>query len=255
MEKKIDITGALKYGWEIFKANPVQHILVILAVAIVNQLSYMLVGMTASQGGLAYVVANLVEFLTIGTFVGIFMVSYALYQTRKSEKTVGDILSSIFDFELWWKYVVAIILITIIVAIGMVLLIVPGIIASLGLMFATYYVIDFKKDPIEALKRSWELSNGLKWQLFIFVLALGLVNILGVLALFVGFFVSVPVTMFAFAHVYNELTNAYEGQDDSEDEQDDEDENNEEDEDDEEIEDEENELSSESEEKQVNTED
>lgn len=55
------------------------------------------------------------------------------------------------------------------------------------------------------MKESWRITKGHKWQLLLLFLALLLVNLLGLLALFVGIFVSVPITMLAFAHAYRTL--------------------------------------------------
>ena len=59
------------------------------------------------------------------------------------------------------------ILCSIIVGLGMILLIVPGIIAAAGLSLTFFIMID---DPnisgIDALKLSWDMMNGHKWDLF-----------------------------------------------------------------------------------------
>jgi uncharacterized membrane protein len=85
------------------------------------------------------------------------------------------------------------------------LLIVPGIIFGLMFMFATFIVIERELGPIDAMNESHRLTRGHKWQLFGFVLLLVLVNLLGLLALLVGIFVSIPVSTLAFVHAYRVL--------------------------------------------------
>ena len=63
---------------------------------------------------------------------------------------------------------------------------IPGIIASLGLGFATYLVVDRGMQPVASLKESWRITKGNKWRIFLLGLALTGVNILGALALVVG---------------------------------------------------------------------
>jgi hypothetical protein len=55
------------------------------------------------------------------------------------------------------------------------------------------------------MKESWRITKGHKWQLALLFLALLGINLLGVLALVVGVFVSVPITLIAFAHAYRTL--------------------------------------------------
>ncbi len=219
MEKKIYIKDTLYYAWEIFKANPVQHILVMLAVFIISQFTSILIERVAGSDLQLLWLLNLLDFLTIGALTSIFLFVYSILQTRKSDEGIQDMLSSIFDLDMWWKYITANILSTIAVVVGLILFIVPGIILGLGLIFASYYVVDYKESPIDALKKSWALTNGHKLTIFALILILIVINVLGALALFIGLLVTMPISMFAVAHVYNVLTDAY-GEDKEQDDED-----------------------------------
>jgi uncharacterized membrane protein len=87
----------------------------------------------------------------------------------------------------------------------MLALIVPGIIIAMGLAFVPYLVVERGLGPVEALKESWRLTKGHKMQIFLLVLALVGINILGLMALVVGVFVTFPLTLLAFAHAYRTL--------------------------------------------------
>ena len=102
----------------------------------------------------------------------------------------------------FWRFLGAHILTVIAVVLGFLVLVVPGIILAIGLSFVPYLVVDRGLGPIEALKESWRITKGHKWQLLLLFLALVGINLLGVLALIVGIFVTVPITMLAFAHAY-----------------------------------------------------
>ena len=103
-------------------------------------------------------------------------------------------------------FVGAYVLTVLAIAVGFLLLIVPGFIVSMGLAFVAYIVVDRGLGPIEAMKESWRVTKGHKWQLFLLFLALIGINLLGVAALVVGLLVSVPITMLAAAHAYRTLT-------------------------------------------------
>ena len=94
-----------------------------------------------------------------------------------------------------------------VVGIGLVLLIVPGIIVSIGLS-QTFYLMakDEELDPIEALKKSWEITKGYKWDLFVFSLRFIPWAILCVLTCGVGFLWLLPYMQVSFANYHLELT-------------------------------------------------
>ncbi|MEZ4374214.1 MAG: hypothetical protein R3B07_25570 [Polyangiaceae bacterium] len=94
----------------------------------------------------------------------------------------------------------------ILILLGMVLLIVPGIILSCGLFVASYFVVDHGEGGIDALKKSWEVTNGHKTNIFVFSLLSGLVVLAGCFACFVGIFAGEAVVGVATAIIFLRLT-------------------------------------------------
>ena len=88
---------------------------------------------------------------------------------------------------------------------GLILLIIPGIIVLVRLKFTPFLVLDEKIGPINAVQRSWELTRGFTFDLFLYDLLLLGINLLGFLAFFVGLFASLPVTGIALADMYRFL--------------------------------------------------
>jgi hypothetical protein len=86
------------------------------------------------------------------------------------------------------------------------MLIIPGIIVSLGLSFAQFYIVDQNMGPIDALKASWEATKGHKLQLFLFGLVAILMMIGGYLACCIGAFVALPLVMIAWATIYTRIS-------------------------------------------------
>lgn len=91
------------------------------------------------------------------------------------------------------------------VALGFLLLLVPGIYWAVKYGFWGYALIDKKLNPLDALRVSAELTAGEKWHLLGFGLALLGVNLLGALALGVGVLVTLPTSALAAAYVYRRL--------------------------------------------------
>ena len=74
--------------------------------------------------------------------------------------------------------IVAMLIACTISAIGFVCLIIPGIYLGVRLQLTLFYVVGKQLGPIEALKASWQATNGIWWQLFFFDLLFVIVNIL-----------------------------------------------------------------------------
>jgi hypothetical protein len=92
---------------------------------------------------------------------------------------------------------------SILTAVGMVLLVLPGVIVALGLSQSGYLVFDRGLCGVDALKASWKLMTGYRLSFLVLMLALLGINVLGLLALCVGFFVTAPLTAVILA-VYHE---------------------------------------------------
>jgi len=106
------------------------------------------------------------------------------------------------------SYILARILYVLIVLIGTVFLVVPGVIAALMFFYTGYIVVDKGTGPLEALKQSHAITDGAKWDLFLFSLALLVVNFIGAMVVIVGLLVSVPVSLMASVYVYRRLSPA-----------------------------------------------
>ena len=89
--------------------------------------------------------------------------------------------------------------------IGFCLFIIPGIIIAVGLVMAPYIL---KDDPeisaMDALKKSWELTQGHKTKLFWLGFSFIGWMILSIMTLGIGFFFLLPYMDTAFAHYYEE---------------------------------------------------
>jgi uncharacterized membrane protein len=140
--------------------------------------------------------------LLVSIFAGIGLTTFAL-RAHDNIETVQ--ISDLWNPGPFWRFLGAHILSLLVITAGILLLIVPGIIAAIGLGFVAFLVIDRGAGPVEALKESWRITKGHKWKLALLGLALVGVNILGVLALGIGVLVSAPISLVAGAHAYRTL--------------------------------------------------
>jgi uncharacterized membrane protein len=95
----------------------------------------------------------------------------------------------------------------VVVWLGCLLFFVPGIMLALKLQFFTWFIVDKNMGPIAALKASWEVTTGVKLQLFLLYLAFGVIGTIGLLALLIGIIPASMIILLAEAFVYQRLIN------------------------------------------------
>lgn len=198
----------VRFGWDTFKKRPWFFVGMTLLIGVISgvlgqvgsfdEKTVVDVGMIIALAGVFVSVVGQI-LMKMGT------ISFALKAHDAPEHAkVVDLWAP----EMFWKYFLASLLVGLIVIVGLILLIVPGIIWGLRYAFVPYLIIDRKLPVMDALRESARITLGHKWQLLGLVIVFALLNILGAIALLVGLLVTIPVTMLAFVHTYRTLEHA-----------------------------------------------
>src|SRR3989338_5836046 len=190
----------IRFGWETFKKRPWIFIGTFLATIIIN---WLIGAVTAPfwKEGVMSVIGFAVSF-SAQTLFSMGMIALFL-KAHESVESVS--LKELWHPNQFWFYLGTTILVSIAILVGLILLIIPGFIAMLGLQFSSYIVVDKNLSPVKALKESMRITKGHLWELLILLAFIIVLNIFGVLALLVGLFVTVPVSMLAMVHAYRVL--------------------------------------------------
>ena len=200
--QKLSVGECIRAGWDIFKKRPLIIVgAFVLAFAISGISSALL---DPGQGAPVTLSSTLMGIASgiIGIFVELGLVTLAL-RAHDSIETVK--ISDLWNPSPFLYYLVAQIIVSLAVVLGLILLIIPGVILALALMFTSYLIIDKHRGPIEAIQESKRITKGHRVQLLLLVLAIIGINILGLIALVVGLLVSIPVSMLAIVHAYRKL--------------------------------------------------
>lgn len=195
------------YGWDAFKKRK-QFFVGVAALWFLIQFAVSMVAdqfPQAPEDGAALWLLGMLISGAISAVVNMGLIAFSLKAHDAPEDAMAALLWHPHPF---WKYVGASIMQSIIVLVGLVLLIVPGVIAALALSFTTFLVIDRELAPLDALRESARITKGHRLELLFLFIGLLLINVLGVLALLVGLLVSVPVSYLAAAHAYRTLATA-----------------------------------------------
>lgn len=200
--KKFSLNEAIKFGWDTTKSNFSFLIKILLVVFTV----YLFSGLISEKiKGLDPVTNMLIAivFWIIQVIVGMGLVKITIEFVENRKPKLSDLYR---EYPLFFKYLAGAILAGVIVGIGFILLIIPGIIFSVKLKFVGFLIIDKGLGPIEAIKQSWKITKGQVWNLILLSLALTGLNILGMLAFLVGLLWTIPTSSIAEAYVYRKLS-------------------------------------------------
>ncbi len=194
---------AIKFGWETTKKNLGFFIPLVLVVAAVQIIFSFLSGQLNPNDD-----TNIGMIISLASWAVTSLL--AIGQLKIVLKFVDGQKASLPELFSYYKYllnyIVGSLVFGLIVAVGIVLLVIPGIILSIKLGFYSYYIVDKGMGPFEALKASWGVTKGISWNLFLLGLLLGLINVAGVLLLVIGLLVTIPTTALAHAYVYRKVS-------------------------------------------------
>lgn len=106
----------------------------------------------------------------------------------------------------FFSYFASTIIFNIMIILGLILLIVPGLYLLSKYFFYSYFVLDKNLGPIESLEAAGKASEGKKWFLFLLLITYLLLNVAGALLLGIGLLITIPMSVLACAIVYRKLT-------------------------------------------------
>lgn len=202
MHKTLSIKDAFQFGWEEWKKRWLfwaSFFLVIFAISLIPAL----LGMALPEDAYlaSFFISAIQWILEIIISLGITTVTLKAAYQQNYDFT--DFFSKI---NLLPSYLWSYLLYALVVTVGMLLLIIPGIIFLIMFCLCFFFVIDRAETGYDSLMESKKAVYGYKWKIFFFWIAAFFFNLLGLLLLGVGLLLTLPVTMIAFAYIYLKLT-------------------------------------------------
>lgn len=198
----ISIQDALKKGWDLTQANASVLVWIILTAFVFLFGPPILVSVLRQMD--RQLVASFVNILgvVVTTIISIGLIRITLDLHDKQKVEFDDLYSGGRHFI---NYFITSFGVSIISVLGMFLLIVPGIIWGIRFQYATTLVVDEGLQPIEALQKSWQITKGHTWKLFLFAAVTTLMSVVGLLLVGIGFLVIWPVILLANISIYRKL--------------------------------------------------
>lgn len=201
MKKSFDVLEVFHFSWKMFTKYPLLLIaLTLLASTLFGFLSFL---QTAQHYPPLFVIIISVLSLLFSFFFHLCLYTVSLSLAKEAPPTwrsFGNGLKKLLPFAGCQ------ILYFLIVSVGLLLFIIPGIIWFLQFLLFPYFIIEQGKGPLEALKESRRITRGYKGKIFVFCLLALLLDILGALFFGIGLFITLPLTWVAQARIYVLLT-------------------------------------------------
>lgn len=193
---------AVLFGWNTLKKNFGFFLGMLAIVVAINLLFALVMSSFSEEAPKVLVIAVSVISWILDLLISMGVIRITLKFCDQEKPTYRDLFSA---YRLLLNYLLGSIVYGIMVAIGFVFLIIPGIYLAVKYQFYEYLIVDKGMGPLDAIKRSGVLTEGVKRNLVLFWLALFGINILGMLALGVGLIATIPVSWLANAYVYRRL--------------------------------------------------
>lgn len=208
MNKSLSIGEVFRFAWRAFKDNALVLVLLTLMYVVIQVLfAIPACGHEAMMKHPEPEKAGFCGFYQlIHSIINVFMMmgfaTVGLFAAQGEKVTFAQFFSK---FNKFFHYVVAMILFTIIFAVGLVLFIVPGIIWGLKYCMYPFAVLDKGAFGWTALQLSNQATYGVKWELLGFYIIIFLLMLAGILTFGLGLFIVLPLTWVAQAYIWKKL--------------------------------------------------
>ena len=199
--KNFSMSEAVDFGWNTMKSNIGFFICLLIVAGLIYTIPDAIVEILVEDALFLAIIIWIASFV-LSMIIGMGLIKISLRFCDGEKGEFSDLFSC---YPLFINYLVSSILYGLIVMVGLILLIIPGIIWAIQFCFYEYLIVDRGFGPVDALKKSSEITKGVKWDLFAFGILLGIINLLGFICLVVGLFVTIPTTMVAMVFVYRKL--------------------------------------------------
>lgn len=222
MEKRYFSIGAvLKNGWAKFKEHPFTWVGALFLLVLIAATHPYVINF-ALGNGFTWDPSEQIEraeAASRGASIFAFLISFGYYlihlglglglvymSLRAADGLPINIFHLFARFHYVFHYLISSILYGIIVAIGLILLIFPGVIWGTKFALYPYFIVDKGAGPIHALKLSSEATKGFKWDIFAFIFISVVVAAIGTALVLIGLLAAIPIINIAWASIYRKLT-------------------------------------------------
>ena len=199
---KFSTRDAIRFGWGAARRNFGFFITMLIVTSIVDGIPGQIQWATRERAPLVAALAGLLG-VAIGIVTSIGWTKVLLRIVDGERPSHTDLYA---HHALLFRYLGAALLYALSIVAGMILFIIPGILAAVRFSMSSFLVVDRGMGPLEAMRKSAEITRGERWHLFIAGLVLAGFALLGAAAMLIGLLWTLPAAMVAGAFIYRRLS-------------------------------------------------
>lgn len=188
-----NIDSKFKEAWVLYKEH-------IKAFLLLTLLTLFISSLTQTDNTILFIIIYTVNILLSYIWI---RGTIELIDKKKFTPFSKEIFPSFLQF---WNFIKTVFLSTLCILAGLILFIVPGFYIAGRLVFSSYISIEKNQGARKTIKEAWNSTKGYGWNLFWKSLVIGFIILVGLLALFIGIFVTYPLGMIMIAMLYREFS-------------------------------------------------
>ena len=187
---EIDVRETLMQAVEYFKAETILFLLYSIFLISLNLLTLQI-----------QPIGSVINVIVMPILISGFF--YAAHQIDKGEKlTINDFFRG---FNSWMNILIASILSGVLVALGLFLLVIPGIYLAVAYTFAIPFIVYADFEYWEAMEASRQLITKNFWNIMGLILVLLMINFLGLMLFGIGIFFTLPLTYLSIHTAFHNI--------------------------------------------------
>jgi len=200
--RRFSTREAIRFGWGVARRNFGFFIVMGVVTSIVDGIPGQIQWDTRESAPIISALAGLLG-VAIGLVTSIGWTKILLRLVDGERPSHADLYA---HHALLFKYLLAGVLYALAIIAGLILFIIPGFLAAVRYSMASFLVVDRGMGPLEAMRKSAEITRGERWHLLVAGLVLAGFAVLGAIALFVGLLWTFPTAVVAAAFIYRRLS-------------------------------------------------
>lgn len=202
MSAKFSKKEAIVFGWEKFKKEWKFLVVIFIVAWVISSILSKIVGQAYESMPISGVVLQIITYAVNAVItLGILKIVLDITDNKKPS---WRLLYELYPRAL--KYIGATILYGLMIVVGLVLLIIPGIYLAIRFQFYAYFIADKNMGIMDSLRASSKATKGSVVNLLAFGLICAGIALAGFLAFGLGILIAIPIVSIASAHVYRKLS-------------------------------------------------
>ncbi len=205
--QKISVMESWQEGWKVFKNNWLIVVYATLIPAIVSMILEAIQKQAKEEMSAGVILLLLGLLYFVGRFLLSMLMNLGVLKIQLDvTRGLKPSFKTLFNGQgIYWKFIGATVLYSLVVLGGLILLIIPGIYLAIRYLFVPYLIVDKNITIGEAFAKSTEMTKGKKWSILGFLILTVIFSLLGLIVLVVGVFVTSAIGYLAIINLYRKL--------------------------------------------------